>query len=228
MSDRFASAILRWPTEITNLDAKLQVAAKVAGMLRDGEIIGMGSGSAAFLSLQAIGERVANEGLKILVTTTSYETEAAAITLGLPLVPLGRVMPDWGVDGADEMDPDRRLIKGRGGALFREKILWATTQRMFLAIDASKHVERLGERFPVPIEVHPTAVDLLARFLVGTPHELRLAGGKDGPVVTEQGNLIVDARFAEIPPGLHARLKALPGVIETGLFEGYDFEVLEP
>jgi ribose 5-phosphate isomerase A len=228
MSDRFASAILRWPTEITNLDAKLQVAAKVAGMVRDGQTIGMGSGSAAFLALQAIGERVANEGLKILVTTTSYETETAATTLGLPLIPLGRVMPDWGVDGADEMDPDRRLIKGRGGALFREKILWATTRKMYLAIDASKYVERLGERFPVPIEVHPTAVDLLSRFLADTPHELRLAGGKDGPVVTEQGCLIVDARFAAIPHGLHARLKELPGVIETGLFEGYDFEVLEP
>jgi ribose 5-phosphate isomerase A len=228
MSDRFASAILRWPAQITNLDAKLQVAAKVAAMVQDGQTIGMGSGSAAFLSLQAIGERVAREGLKILVTTTSYETETAATTLGLPLVPLGRVMPDWGVDGADEMDPDRRLIKGRGGALFREKILWATTRRMYLAIDASKHVQRLGERFPVPIEVHPTAVDLLARFLGDTPHELRLAGGKDGPVVTEQGNLIVDARFAAIPHGFHARLKELPGVIETGLFEGYDFEVLEP
>ena len=82
MSDRFASAILRWPTEITNLDAKLQVAAKVAGMVRDGQTIGMGSGSAAFLALQAIGERVAAEGLKILVTTTSYETETAATTLG--------------------------------------------------------------------------------------------------------------------------------------------------
>jgi ribose 5-phosphate isomerase A len=100
---------------------------------------------------------------------------------------------------------------------------------MYLAVDPTKYVERLGTRFPIPIEVDPGGVGLLERALgrhgaVGL--ELRVAGGKDGPVITERGNLIVDAHFDEIPVGLHAELKALPGVIETGLFEGYSYEAL--
>ena len=122
-----------------------------------------------------------------------------------------------------------RLIKGRGGALFREKLLWSTCRRMFLAIDPSKRVQRLGQGFPIPIEVDRHAVGLVGRALDAhgsRSWELRLAGGKDGPVVTESGNLVIDAWFDEIPHGLHAQLKLLPGVIETGLFEGYSFEVI--
>jgi ribose 5-phosphate isomerase A len=225
-----ASATLRWPATIEHLPAKTRVAERVAAILRDGETVGIGSGSAAYLALWAIGRRVEQEALKISVVPTSYETETAAVTLGLATVGLGRAEPDWAVDGADELDPHGRLLKGRGGALFREKILWATAKRMFLAIDSTKRVGRLGERFPIPIEVHPAAVDVLVRALAGhgaVAYELRVGTGKDGPVITEAGNLIVDARFDEIAFGLHAELKALPGVIETGLFEGYAFDVLE-
>jgi ribose 5-phosphate isomerase A len=229
--DWHASATLHWPATIANLEAKTRVAERVAAVLRDGETVGLGSGSAAYLALWAIGRRASREGLQIRVVPTSYETETAAVTLGLPTLPLGRAEPDWGVDGADEIDPHGRLLKGRGGALFREKILWATSRRMYLAIDATKRVDRLGSRFPVPVEVDPAAVSLLARALEdagAVAYEVRLGGGKDGPVITEAGNLIVDARFDEIPFGLHAQLKALPGVIETGLFEGYRYDVVEP
>jgi ribose 5-phosphate isomerase A len=144
-------------------------------------------------------------------------------------LPLGSVEPEWGVDGADELDPHGRLLKGRGGAMFMEKILWSTCKRMYLAIDPSKRVERLGQGFPIPIEVHRNAVDLVGRALdaYGCARWcLRLAGGKDGPMITEWGNLVIDAWFDAIPHGLSAQLKALPGVIETGLFEGYQFEVV--
>jgi ribose 5-phosphate isomerase A len=226
---RFASATLHWPAEITNLDQKLVVAQHAATRVEDGQIIGIGSGSNSYLVLWAIGERIKHDGLSIQIVTTSYETETAAQTLGIPQLRLGSVEPEWGVDGADEVDPHGRLIKGRGGALFSEKILWSTSRKMYLAVDQTKHVERLGERFPIPIEVDRRAVELLVRELKRhrtSRYELRLAGGKDGPVITESGNLIMDAWFDEIPHGLHAQLKAVPGVIETGLFEGYSFELL--
>jgi ribose 5-phosphate isomerase A len=229
LSAWYASAALHWPTSITNLDAKIKVAERIAERVRDGALIGIGSGSATYMALWAIGQRVRSESLSIRMVTASYETEEAALTLGIPTLPLGSVQPEWGVDGADEVDPDGRVLKGRGGAMFREKILWATCRHIYLAIDPSKRVERLGQGFPVPIEVDRLAVDLVGRALVAAgarSWELRIAGGKDGPVITESGNLVIDAWFDEIPRGLSGQLKALSGVIETGLFEGYVFEVL--
>jgi ribose 5-phosphate isomerase A len=229
LSDWFASAALHWPVTVTNIDEKRAVAERIAAKVTDGAMIGIGSGSATYMALWAIGRRVQRESLSIRITTSSYETETAAHTLGIPTVPLGSVQPEWGVDGADEVDPDGRLIKGRGGAMFMEKILWTTAQKMYLAIDPSKHVERLGQGFPIPIEVDRHAVELVGRALDShqcASWSLRIAGGKDGPVVTEWGNFVIDAWFDEIPHGLHAQLKSLPGVIETGLFEGFSFEII--
>ena len=206
------------------------MARQIAARAADGQVIGIGSGSATYLTLQEIGRRVAAEGLRISVVTTSYETDVSAGGLGLTRLRLGQVTPDWAVDGADELDPQRRLIKGRGGAMFREKLLWSTSADMLLAIDHSKHVERLGSRFPVPVEVHPNAVEFVHARLAALgcrSSALRLAGGKDGPVVTETGFLVLDAWFDEIPTGLADRIAAIPGVLETGLFEGFAFTVVE-
>jgi ribose 5-phosphate isomerase A len=229
LSDWYASAALHWPASVANIEEKQAVAQRIAMRVSDGALIGIGSGSATYIALWAIGQRVQREALTIRIVSTSYETETAAATLGIPSVPLGSVEPEWGVDGADEVDPHGRVLKGRGGAMFMEKILWSTCRRMYLAIDASKRVERLGQGFPIPIEVHRHAVGLVGRALDErgcTRWALRLAGGKDGPVITEWGNLVIDAWFDDIPHGLHAQLKVLPGVIETGLFEGYRFEVV--
>jgi ribose 5-phosphate isomerase A len=228
-AELYASALLHWPSEITNLEQKTAVAQRAAAHVEDGQTVGIGSGSNTYLALWAIGERVKREGLSIQMVTSSYETGMAALRLGIPQLPLGSVEPEWGVDGADEVDPGGRLIKGRGGAMFKEKVLWATAQKMYLAVDESKHVQRLGEKFPIPIEVDRAAVDLVGRALAergATSCELRVAGGKDGPVITESGNFVIDAWFDEIPKGLQVQLKALTGVIETGLFEGYGFELL--
>jgi ribose 5-phosphate isomerase A len=229
LSDWYASAALHWPASVSNIEDKKAAAARIAAKVTDGAMIGIGSGSATYLALWAIGQRVQRESLSIRIVTTSYETQTAAYTLGIPTVPLGSVQPEWGVDGADEVDPEGRLIKGRGGAMFMEKILWTTCQKMYLAVDPTKHVQRLGQGFPIPIEVDRCAVELVGRALDGkdcTRWSLRLAGGKDGPVVTERANLVIDAWFDLIPHGLHAQLKALPGVIETGLFEGFSFEII--
>jgi ribose 5-phosphate isomerase A len=225
----YASAALHWPFNVTNVAEKQAVAERIAALVSDGALIGIGSGSATYMALWAIGQRVQREALAVRIVTTSYETETAASTLGIPTLPLGSVEPEWGVDGADEVDPLNRVLKGRGGAMFMEKILWSTCRRMYLAIDPSKRVDRLGQGFPIPIEVHRHAVELVGRALDAhgcARWGLRLAGGKDGPVVTEWGNLVIDAWFDEIPHGLDGRLNAVPGVIETGLFEGYGFEVV--
>jgi ribose 5-phosphate isomerase A len=229
LSAWYASGALHWPASVANIADKEAVAERIAARVGNGALIGVGSGSATYMALWAIGRRVQREGLAIRIVTTSYETETAAYTLGIPTLPLGSVEPEWGVDGADEVDPHGRVLKGRGGAMFMEKILWSTCRRMYLAIDPSKRVERLGQGFPIPIEVHRHAVEPVGHALerCGCARwSLRLAGGKDGPVITEWGNLVIDAWFDEIPHGLHAQIKALPGVIETGLFEGYSFEVI--
>ncbi|MGI8713485.1 MAG: ribose 5-phosphate isomerase A [Solirubrobacteraceae bacterium] len=226
----YASALLQWPREVRNLGVKLDVAQRVATRAVDGDVIGIGSGSAAYLTLWAIGRRAASEDLALRVIPTSYETEVAAGTLDLPLARLGHATPAWGVDGADELDQSGRLLKGRGGALFREKILWSTSRQMVLVIDPSKRVQRLGTAFPMPVEVHPNAVELVAarlRELGCREVTLRTGAGKDGPVITESGFMLLDAHFDEIPIGLHAQVKAVPGVLETGLFEGYEFEVVD-
>ena len=225
-----ASPLLPWPRVVANLQVKREVAQRIAQRACDGQVIGIGSGSTAFLALWAIGERVAAEHLRVRVVPTSYETEVAAGGLHLPLARLGQVAPDWGVDGADEIDPAGRLLKGRGGALFREKLLWNTAARMVLAIDPSKHVQRLGSRFPIPIEVHPEAVEPVAAQVAKlgcATAMLRTGTGKDGPVLTESGFVMLDARFDAIPAGLAHDLKAIPGVLETGLFEGYAYEIVE-
>ncbi len=224
-----ASSALHWPTSVSNLSEKRTVARRIAAQVADGALVGIGSGSATYMALWAIGDRVRSESLAIRIVTSSYEIEAAALTLGIPTLPLGSVWPEWGVDGADEIDPAGRVLKGRGGAMFKEKILWASCRRMYLAVDPSKHVERLGQGFPLPVEVDRCAVNLAGRALSehgATRWELRLAAGKDGPIVTEGGNFVLDAWFDSIPTGLNAQLKELPGVIETGLFEGYAYEII--
>ncbi|HET9072976.1 MAG TPA: ribose 5-phosphate isomerase A [Solirubrobacteraceae bacterium] len=224
-----ASALLRWPESITNLEEKQAVARRVLERVADGQLIGIGSGSSTYLVLWEIGRRVREEGLEVQVVCSSIETETAALTLGLRTRPLGSAEPDWGVDGADEVDPDGRLIKGRGGAMFKEKLLWSTTREMLLAVDRSKFVDALGRGFPVPVEVHRDGVMLAGRELVrlgARDVALRNAGGKDGPVITEAGNLVLDAWFDSVAVGLSREIKAVPGVIETGLFEGFAFTAL--
>jgi ribose 5-phosphate isomerase A len=225
-----AAPFLPWPSDISHADAKWRAAQRLAGIARDGEVIGIGSGSSAYLSLWAIAERARDEDLSVKVATTSQETELAASTLGLPLVRLGLGPLSWIVDGADEVDPAGRFLKGRGGALFKEKLLWSSCDRRYVVIDATKRVQRLGSRFPVPIEVHPNAVQHLVTFLTrngSREASLRCGSGKDGPVITESGFLLVDAHFDDIPPGLHAEIKRLPGVLETGIFEGYQADLVE-
>jgi ribose 5-phosphate isomerase A len=192
-------------------------------------VIGVGSGSTAYLAVHAIGERVRRDNLIIAVVCTSPELTLACAAVGLPVASLLQTRPDWAFDGADEVDPGKNLIKGRGGAMFMEKVLMHSSPRNFILVDPSKMVPKLGKKFPIPVEVLPVTLRLVEyelRALGATEMVLRLAVGKDGPVVTENGNFILDVRFGEIHKELERDIKAIPGVIESGLFWGRDVEIV--
>lgn len=218
-----------WPVAISNRAAKEALGRQMAARVEDGQVIGVGSGSTAYLAVLAIGERVRREKLRTSVICTSPELALACAAVGLPVASLPQMRPDWAFDGADEVDPDRNLIKGRGGAMFMEKVLMWASPRNFILVDPSKLVPKLGAKFPIPVEVLPVALRLVEyelQHLGATEILLRLAIGKDGPVVTENGNFIFDVRFPEIHKVLERDIKAIPGVIESGLFWGRDVEIV--
>ncbi|MBH0230452.1 ribose 5-phosphate isomerase A [Halobacillus yeomjeoni] len=218
-----------WAGEISNLEEKNKLAEKISGKIKDGEVIGVGSGSTAYLALKAISKRVKQEGLEVLAVPTSKEALLNCSMLGLKTTTLSAAKPDWGFDGADEVDSNNRLIKGRGGALFAEKLVMASAPKTYILVDESKFVDRLGEKFPVPLEVDPRAIHLVETRLAQFPIQgvkLRMAKSKDGPVITESGNLILDVRFKKISNEMEKELSFIPGVIETGLFISYSVEIL--
>jgi len=192
-------------------------------------VVGVGSGSTARVAIQAIADRVRREGLRISSICTSAEVALACGAAGIPVTSLLQRRPDWYFDGADEVDPSRNMIKGRGGAMYQEKILMRSAPKTYILIDQSKLVSRLGENFPVPVEISPIALHLVERELLrlgAVEAVLRPAKGKDGPIISENGNFILDVRFREIRPSLETEIKAITGVIESGLFIGYAVELI--
>lgn len=220
---------LQWSDDIVNREGKEQVAHQLAAQVKDGEVIGAGSGSTVYLTLFAIAERIRKEQLHVEVIPASIEISMTCTQLGIPQTTLWEKRPDWTFDGADEVDPSRNLIKGRGGALFKEKLLIKSSDRVFIVVDDSKFVSRLGSKFPVPVEVFPTAMVYVENQLKdfgASKVTLRMAKGKDGPILTENGNFILDTWFEDIGEALEKKIKNITGVIESGLFIGYGIEVL--
>ncbi len=220
---------LKWSAEIINREGKEKVAAEIAAKMKDSDVIGVGSGSTVYVALLAIAERLKKEDLRIEVIPSSMEISMTCIQLGIPQTTLLAKKPDWTFDGADEVDPDRNLIKGRGGAMFKEKLLICNSAKTYIIVDESKFVTRLGEKFPIPIEVFPAALTYADQKIKGLGARdviLRMAKGKDGPIITENGNFILDAWFDFINSDLEIQLKAITGVIESGLFIGYDVDTI--
>jgi len=214
-----------WRKGISNLDAKEKVAREMAARLRDNDVVGVGSGSTSLLALHALVDQANSNGWHFTAITTSIEMEMACAELRIRTSSLLEQRPDWSFDGADEVDGDGDMIKGRGGAMLREKLIIASSPERYILVDDSKLVERLGLKFPIPLELVPESLqlvqsELLERFEVHEI-ELRKAVGKDGPVITENRNLILDVRFADVTPDLDPQLNSVPGVVGTGLFVGF-------
>src|ERR1700744_5267158 len=209
---------LTWSADIINREGKQKVADEIAKKVKDGDILGVGSGSTSYLALLAIAKKVKEEKLNVKAIPTSIEISLMCSKLGIPLTSLYEHKPDWLFDGAGEVDPDRSLIKGKGGAMFKEKLMLSSSPVNYILVDESKRVEKLGSKFPVPVEVFPQAllhVEKELKSLGVTDLVLRPAKGKDGPVITENGNLIFDARFDGIDKHMERKIKSITGVIES-------------
>jgi ribose 5-phosphate isomerase A len=209
-------------------DVEKEAAARASlRFIRDGAVVGLGSGSTATDVLRLLGERV-RTGLRIRGIPTSRKTGELATTLGIPLTSFDQVQEiDVTIDGADEFDAQLSLIKGGGGALLHEKVVASASRQLVIVTDSSKQVQMLG-KFPLPIEVIAFAERLVRKKVeaLGASVSLRQSNGR--PFVTDEGHHILDCSFGQIPdpPSLARELSDMPGIVEHGLFIGMASVVL--
>ena len=219
-----------WKEKISNREQKEEIAKKIAQKVCDGDVIGFGSGSTSYLAAIEIANKVQRENIKITAIPTSYEIKMLCSYLEIPTATLEEKRPDWCFDGADEVDHDNWMIKGRGAAMFNEKLNIKCSNKTYILVDSTKIVNKLGSNFPIPVECSPKAINLVKEeiYNLGASNiSLRLATQKDGPVITENGNIILDVTFDNIDQMLEKKLKNITGVIETGLFIGYNVEIIK-
>ncbi len=203
---------------------KQEVGKAAAALVKSGSIVGLGTGSTTAYAIQFIGERLQSGELKdIKGIPTSFQAEVLAKQYKIPLTTLDAVdRIDIAIDGADEVDPQKNLIKGGGAAHTREKVVDYLANEFIVVVDSGKLVARLGSVFPVPVEVIPMAVTPVMRAIekLGGKPQLRMGVKKAGPVITDQGNMVIDAKFDSIddPANLEKTLNNIPGVLENGIF----------
>ena len=212
---------------------KLAVAQAAVDQIQDGMILGLGSGSTAALMIEALAHKIKSREIKDIVgVTTSFQGEVLASELGIPLKSLSSVSEiDLAIDGADEVDPHFQLIKGGGACHVQEKLVAALARKFIVVVDSTKLVKKLNLDFKLPVEVLPSAWKQVQKTLInlGGEGSLRMAQKKAGPIVTDQGNLILDFTFSngiEEPEQLESQINNIPGVLENGLFVNLTDEVL--
>jgi len=216
-------------TDLKRADQEKQAAARASlRFIKSGQVVGLGTGSTAAAFIRLLAEQVKN-GLLIRGIPTSVRSRELAESLGIPLTTLDECQEiDVTVDGADEVDPELRLIKGGGGALLREKVVASATKHLVIVADATKQVPRLG-KFPLPVEVIRFAQALVAKKIAALGADVRLRLQANGtPYVTDESNYIFDCRFGEIADAdnLARQLSDMPGIVEHGLFIGMASTVL--
>jgi ribose 5-phosphate isomerase A len=210
-------------------DQEKEAAARASlAFVKDGMVVGLGTGSTAAYFIKLLAEQV-KQGMHVRGIPTSIHSEQLAKSLGIPVITLDDCQEiAVTVDGADEVDPQLRLIKGGGGAMLREKIVASATKQQIIVADASKQVQRLG-KFPVPVEVIRFAEALVKKKITELGAQVSVRVGSDGkPFVTDEDHHILDCRFGEIPDAdaLARKLSDMPGIVEHGLFIGMASVVL--
>ncbi len=212
---------------------KKAVAQAAVDQIDNGMILGLGSGSTAALMIEALGHKIKTGEIKDVVgIPTSFQGEVLAGDLGIPLTSLSAVSKiDLAIDGADEVDPNFQLIKGGGACHVQEKLVASLAEKFLVVVDSSKLVKKLNLDFKLPVEVIPAAWKQVRKSLedFGGMGELRMAQKKAGPVVTDQGNLILDLIFKngiDQPKALESQINNIPGVLENGLFVNLTDKVL--
>jgi ribose 5-phosphate isomerase A len=211
-----------------NLDpiqqAKQNAALEAVKHVKDGFIVGLGSGSTAAFAIKALGERIKKEKISIMGIPTSYQAFQLAVECGIPITTLDEhPVIDVTIDGADQLTPELFLIKGGGAAMAREKIVASATKLNIIIADQPKKTKLLGENNQfVPVEVLPFALPIVRATIaaMGGKPVVREGKGKLGPTITDNGNAVIDAYFGEIvnPAELAIKVKMIPGVVETGFF----------
>ncbi len=205
---------------------KQEVGKAAADRVKSNSIVGLGTGSTTAYAIEYIGDRLSKgEITNIVGIPTSFQAEVLAKKYGIPLTTLDAVdRIDIAIDGADEVDPKKNLIKGGGAAHTREKVVDALADEFIVVVDGGKLTDKLGSTFLLPVEVIPMAITPVMNALskLGGKPELRMGIKKAGPVVTDQGNLVVDVKFDSIsnPEELEKTINNIPGVLENGLFVG--------
>lgn len=212
---------------------KQEVGRAAAAKVLSGSIVGLGTGSTTAYAIQFIGERLkAGELENVKGIPTSFQAIVLARDYGIPLVSLDEVdRIDVAIDGADEVDPQKNLIKGGGAAHTQEKIVDSLAESFIVVVDSGKLVDKLGTTFLLPVEVIPMAVTPVMRAIakLGGKPTLRMGVKKAGPIVSDNGNLIVDVKFEggiDHPAELEKTLNNIPGVLENGIFAGVATEIL--
>jgi ribose 5-phosphate isomerase A len=205
---------------------KQEVGKAAAARVKSNSVVGLGTGSTTAFAIEYIGARLkSGELTNVVGIPTSFQARVLAKQYGIPLTTLDEVERiDIAIDGADEVDPHKNLIKGGGAAHTQEKVVDALAEQFIVVVDSTKLVDKLGSTFLLPVEVLPMAVTPVMRAIVklGGEPQLRMGVRKAGPVVTDQGNLVIDVKFQSIdnPAELEKTLNNIPGVLENGLFVG--------
>ena len=205
---------------------KQEVAKVAAARVKSNSIVGLGTGSTTAYVIEYIGARLkSGEITNVVGIPTSFQARVLSKQYGIPLTTLDEACRiDIAIDGADEVDPHKNLIKGGGAAHTQEKVIDALAAQFIVVVDSSKLVDKLGSTFLLPVEVIPMAVTPVMRAIakLGGKPTLRMGVKKAGPVVTDQGNLVIDVKFDSIdnPAELEKTLNNIPGVLENGLFVG--------
>ncbi len=213
-------------------ELKKAAGVKAADMIKDGMTVGLGTGSTAAHMVNRLAERIKTEGIKVVGVSTSWSTTLQCRALGIPLKEMGEVSHlDMVIDGADEIDDNRNLIKGRGAAHLLEKIVASMTDNYVIIADSGKKVDVLGTKFAVPLEIIPGAIAVVTEKVKQLGGELKVrmgAPGKDGPVISDSGNLIADAKFPPIADAdnLARDLEHIVGIVGHGLFIGMATKVI--
>lgn len=214
-----------WENNVANRKEKEAVATKIIERVKDGDVIGFGSGTTSYIAIKLIAKKIKKENIKIKAIPTSNIIYELCKKLNIETTTLEKQKPNWCFDGADEVDENNNLIKGMGAALYKEKLNIKASNENYILVDKSKFVKKLGEKHPIPVECDRDKKEQIKEelFKLGAVKiEIRKSNTEDEPLITDNGKIILDTWFNNISQNLEKEINKIDGVLENGLFIGYN------